>query len=461
MKEVPRRRWRSLRGKTFRSEFVERSRPLMIVECGDANDAWPAFRKWRDWRYMRGKAGKDTVVDVSVSHDDTFSGDALRHKQMSLTFHEFVDVASRAVDDRRKKRRTSVGGEQDRLRFYLCQCPIYRKEKKDESGRPQIPAFASDIGVPHFLDDRSPEETFQSIHARNRCTSGCDIVQINLWCTGTKCRSTLHYDCNHNLLAVTKGCKTVKLWSPIETKVLGAAALWHASPNHASNRTSSPPTFVARVSSETCLFIPEGWWHQVDSDDETIAANIWFEGYRPRLLSQPHVLPYYARLLFLEMTHRRIGEEILALQSSARSSRDVKEIVSKDTTTQQRVDMLSDTTDEIAFRFIRASSTESLMDTLILLSSRRPDVWAHLLRRMDSSTATILTSAFDRYTDLVGSDAASKTFETMFASSNVRGWARERLLKARSVFFGRMLRMELLGVTGMMTATENSPTSEL
>lgn len=42
------------------------------------------------------------------------------------------------------------------------------------------------------------------------------------------------------------------------------------------------------------LFIPEGWWHQVDSQDMTIAVNFWWRSAFSKSL-QPHMYAYYLR----------------------------------------------------------------------------------------------------------------------------------------------------------------------
>lgn len=46
------------------------------------------------------------------------------------------------------------------------------------------------------------------------------------------------------------------------------------------------------------LFIPEGWWHQVDSDHTTIAVNFWWQStFTKGLQQQAHMQQYYLRRL--------------------------------------------------------------------------------------------------------------------------------------------------------------------
>lgn len=46
------------------------------------------------------------------------------------------------------------------------------------------------------------------------------------------------------------------------------------------------------------LFIPEGWWHQVDSEQTTIAVNFWWQSaFTKSLQQQTHMQQYYLRRL--------------------------------------------------------------------------------------------------------------------------------------------------------------------
>lgn len=50
------------------------------------------------------------------------------------------------------------------------------------------------------------------------------------------------------------------------------------------------------------LFIPEGWFHAVSSDAETLAVNFWFTGVCKQLvIACPSALPYYTRAMMMEL----------------------------------------------------------------------------------------------------------------------------------------------------------------
>lgn len=49
------------------------------------------------------------------------------------------------------------------------------------------------------------------------------------------------------------------------------------------------------------LFIPEGWWHQVESDDRTTAINLWWDSQFTKQCMASHMDAYYARRLLGSM----------------------------------------------------------------------------------------------------------------------------------------------------------------
>ena len=47
--------------------------------------------------------------------------------------------------------------------------------------------------------------------------------------------------------------------------------------NHEGTGTEIPPDETYVLTPGDCLFIPEGWWHWVDSTPGTMAVNFWWE----------------------------------------------------------------------------------------------------------------------------------------------------------------------------------------
>lgn len=130
--------------------------------------------------------------------------------------------------------------------------------------------------------------------------------QTNLWLGTSASTSAIHFDSNHNLLCVIRGAKTVTLFPPdahagLDSCVLQAAPAYTGAYHHASmtdvdcggsgrggngrdsngtaTHTAARESRVVIGSGES-LFIPEGWWHTVQSEPATVAVNIWWEGTR-------------------------------------------------------------------------------------------------------------------------------------------------------------------------------------
>lgn len=63
--------------------------------------------------------------------------------------------------------------------------------------------------------------------------------------------------------------------------------------------------------------IPEGWWHQVDSDEFTLAINYWWDGVREQLVADKRMTPYYARVMLEELIKQQCESRLEELHASA------------------------------------------------------------------------------------------------------------------------------------------------
>jgi len=139
------------------------------------------------------------------------------------------------------------------------------------------------------------------------------ISSINLWMNITQSRSSTHYDPHHNLLCVVAGCKQVVLWPPSATEFLYPMSVCGEASNHSAVDLVQPDFKVhprAKHAWDHCqkvllhagdaLFIPEGWFHQVDSIALTIAVNFWWPS-RIMLAMESHMDAYYLRRITSRM----------------------------------------------------------------------------------------------------------------------------------------------------------------
>ena len=113
------------------------------------------------------------------------------------------------------------------------------------------------------------------------------LASVSLWLSGWRgSKSSIHYDSFQNLLVVVAGEKRVLLWSPAEAAGLHPHQLGGESGNHSAVDVAQPDRFpgfgdalrraaVVTLRAGDALYIPEGFWHQVDSSGGTVAVNYW------------------------------------------------------------------------------------------------------------------------------------------------------------------------------------------
>ncbi|BAC03254.1 P0490D09.6 [Oryza sativa (japonica cultivar-group)] len=168
---------------------------------------------------------------------------------------------------------------------YLAQVSILNTENKE---RCSLEVLKEDIQEPTFL-------------------RGKPFSSINIWMNRAHLRSSTHYDPHHNLLCVVAGCKKVTLWPPSSSPYLYPMPVYGEASNHSSVSIEEPDysrytraRYMKEYSERVilncgdALFIPEGWYHQVDSDDLTIAINFWWKS---RIMNEmlEHMDAYYLR----------------------------------------------------------------------------------------------------------------------------------------------------------------------
>ncbi|XP_048442990.1 uncharacterized protein LOC103941891 isoform X2 [Pyrus x bretschneideri] len=174
--------------------------------------------------------------------------------------------------------------------------PIINTETEE---RVQLGSLREDIQTPVFLEDKV-------------------IVSINLWMNNAQARSSTHYDPHHNLLCVVSGGKQVVLWPPSASPMLYPRPIYGEASNHSSvplenpNFSNYPRAQCLMQHSQKltlqpgdALFIPEGWFHQVDSDDLTIAVNFWWRSNVALNMSE-HMDAYYLRIILRRLTDREM-----------------------------------------------------------------------------------------------------------------------------------------------------------
>ncbi|ETW00878.1 hypothetical protein, variant 1 [Aphanomyces invadans] len=225
------------------------------------------------------KLHRSTVVDVACTQPsvDAYSGDVRLRQSVELKFGDFVAYYQAKQGG---SFHWLMEAESD-LQFYLAQCPLYSTSADVPAVLPNLLPCCAALKPP-VLDT-------------------VDVTQINLWMTVAPSDTSVHYDAYENILHVVEGSKRVRLYPPSATPAIQPHAIYSKSSNHTIltlEESKALPDFVEfNVDANTALYIPEGWWHQVHSASFTVAVNYWFDGMRSRLLAQPTMVPYYARVV--------------------------------------------------------------------------------------------------------------------------------------------------------------------
>eukprot|EP00850_Spirogloea_muscicola_P001155 SM000004S15025 [mRNA] locus=s4:799035:803238:+ [translate_table: standard] len=244
---------------------------------------WPAARLWGppaedgSFRRLRALAGEATV-QAMASVGPIFYGNLGSHERVAATLGDLLQLAPLASSQCHPSE-----AEQS--------APMYDAE--DRTGVSLAPLL-EDIHKPDILKKK-------------------EIASINFWMSFHASISSIHYDPYHNLLCVVSGRKTVSIWPPSAAASLYPMPLYGESSNHSAINLLQPDykqhpqaanyrTLCKNITlaAGDALFLPEGWYHQVDSERSTIAVNFWWPS-KVCLAFGSHMDTYYARRILISL----------------------------------------------------------------------------------------------------------------------------------------------------------------
>ncbi|CAL5432913.1 unnamed protein product [Camellia sinensis] len=300
----------------FSSHIESRNVPAVFNGC---IKNWKAFSTWNPFNggldYLLERAGS-FVVDAMLSRSaPVFYGDIRSHERVPLPFSTFIGYCNKHVHNSGRDSDVSFESERHGMegcdtkqgcmpfgeapqQIYLAQVPIMNSENEE---RVQLATLREDIQMPPFLETK-------------------ELAAINLWMNNAQSRSSTHYDPHHNLLCIVSGRKQVVLWPPSASPFLYPMPLYGEASNHSAVSLENPNLSIhtrAERSMEysqkvilhagDALFIPEGWFHQVDSDDLTIAINFWWRSNQISGMTE-HMDAYYLRIILRRLTDKQMNQ---------------------------------------------------------------------------------------------------------------------------------------------------------
>ncbi|GAB4841645.1 hypothetical protein Ancab_022359 [Ancistrocladus abbreviatus] len=299
----------------FSSQIEPKNVPAVFKGCVED---WKAFSSWNPSNggldYLQERVGSCIVEAMLSRTAPVFYGDIRSHERVPVPFSSFIGLCKRhsyevnghGVSDGSEGCKPSetdadlsssliADGSQQ---IYLAQVPILNNENED---RVQLENLREDIKMPYFLNRKK-------------------LASVNLWMNNAQSRSSTHYDPHHNLLCIVAGCKQVVLWPPSASPLLYPMPIYGEASNHSSVALDNPDLSIhprgERVFENSqrvilqegdALFVPEGWFHQVDSDDLTIAVNFWWRSNIMSSMSE-HMDAYYLRRLLRRLIDKEMNQ---------------------------------------------------------------------------------------------------------------------------------------------------------
>ena len=316
---------------------------------------WPAYQRWADPEYLatrfspergqqmlsiscsapprlqkadaKGQASAAPAKNGSSGGAGTkaavgsYSGRSLDQDYVQVPIQHFFDYYRQSKRGALPPHYLETTGQE----YYLCQCPLVRpREPGSVTPANQLLALDSQLQQDQHLAELFPDVQVPEEIAPH--ATGQPLQAVSVWISVNKSRSGLHYDCNHNLLCVVVGQKTVTLFPPSDTAKLHPAPVYSESCNHtllAPNADFAPSPerqgSVFVLGAGDALFIPEGWWHTVESTSHTIGVNFWWSGLRPSI-EMPLSVPYVLRVAMVRAIRMQretlVAERLGALRAT-------------------------------------------------------------------------------------------------------------------------------------------------
>lgn len=254
-------------------ELIESWHPFVIRKyC----ENWPCLKRWdMNTEYLQSRVGA-AHVDVAASATQELRGGIGGHPVETMSFAGFLSAASTSAAE---------PSSPDKY-LYLGQSPLF--SHGSPSACPLAPLMA-DVHMPRELlgDSR--------------------VEQVSLWINGAPMHAAIHYDGYQGLLCVLRGRKTAYLLPPAAAPLVRGGSL--ASDN--ANQAALPLVELLQVARDRpavaatvwrtelapgdALFIPEGWYHGVESAALTMAVNFWWDGWARMLNANRAMATYFAR----------------------------------------------------------------------------------------------------------------------------------------------------------------------
>lgn len=379
---------------------------------------------------------KEELIVVQFSSNEIFKGSVMEKKEVQTSLIELCNHISKNQNEllslqkqnlyQEKSKKSSKQKETNQstpnLNLYLAQYPIWTKQKETNTNNEKtLSPFShlySQLEIPSFLP-------------KNK------IETINLWISCGFTKSNLHYDMQDNLLCVLRGVKQVKLIPPSSTNSLKPCSIFSENSNHSTlieppENLSSDLIFETTLTEGQCLFIPEGWWHQVTSGPElTVAVNFWWSSFGDKLGKERIDDEFYFTRLLCEQIVEREKQKFLEKNfATPLVSVNFEESSILEKASGLLLDFSSDVNEQHRNRLLFQISFDQLRKLLEFTSKKTTEKWKSCVFSFSPTTVQILTNRFEKMETESEMDLEESIYSLIFNDQNrndlISNWVQKR-----------------------------------
>ncbi|XP_073223911.1 lysine-specific demethylase JMJ31 isoform X5 [Cicer arietinum] len=425
----------------FESLIEPKNVPAVLCGC---TKTWKAFSLWNPRNggldYLQARVGSSVVEAMVSSSAPVFYGDLGSHQRVPLPFSTFIDLCKKRMHLQTQHQQnldedhsvvSQTNHEHDYLsledvpeQIYLAQVPIMNSDRQE---RAQLGILREDIQMPPILGAK-------------------ELSCINLWMNNAQARSSTHYDPHHNLLCIVSGRKQVVLWPPSASPSLYPMPIYGEASNHSSVALENPDysfypraecsmEFGQKVELEAgdALFIPEGWFHQVDSDDLTIAINFWW---RSNIMSSmlEHMDGYYLRRILRRLIDKEMDQQLLKLGMG--KTRTCADKLPNNEQTNHADEIYSHMLKGMDFKDKRHKEGNTLLELepAAVQNNFPRTLEALVLHVLSPVGAEVLTRKFDEMDEQALEGDRNKFYEVFYSAFDDQSAAMNSILKGKELF---------------------------
>jgi Cupin-like domain len=217
--------------------YVSTPRPVLIR---GAAERWPALTEWTP-DYLAAKSGNAEVPVLKLGAGNPDGRFFYGEETGGMSkFSECLGLLSGAP-----------------ARVYMAGVPI----------AVYLPALAGDVGRLEFVDDKQQRRS-------------------QLWISGKDSTGPLHYDLDNNTHVLISGRKRFLMFEYSQSRNLYPCSMLSANPHHSRVDAVHPDTYRfsrfkqaqgydVTLNPGEMIYIPTGCWHQVITEEPSVAVNFW------------------------------------------------------------------------------------------------------------------------------------------------------------------------------------------